>query len=154
CLNADWCWETAEGDPVVGSDLKLREEDAFRNDLTFRKIYLDAQRRFVCVENPLRLNQRLILQRGIFLCPGDISVGFEQNIEAMDGWDLEQNLVKLVLDLDRNGSAQFADHLKQMNMTSALLFPGFDGFASSLRELILHYENLARRGTGGASRTL
>src|SRR5262245_28039058 len=80
CLNADWCWETAEGDPVVGSDLKLREEDAFRNDLTFRKIYLDAQRRFVCVENPLRLNQRLILQRGIFLCPGDISVGFEQNI--------------------------------------------------------------------------
>jgi hypothetical protein len=130
--------------------LKLRVEDAFRNDLTFRKIYLDAQRPFVCLENPLRLNQRLILQRGIFLCPGDISVGFEQNIEAMGGWDLEQNLVKLVLDLDKKQSARFADHLKQMNMTSALLFPGFDGFAFSFRELILHYENLARHGTGDA----
>jgi hypothetical protein len=56
--------------------------------------------------------------------------------------------------LDRKGSAQFADQLKQMNMTSALLFPGFDGFAFSLRELILHYENLARRGTGGAGSTV
>ena len=154
CLNAKWCWEMAEADPVVGNDLKLRAEDAFRNDLTFRKIYLDAQRPFVCLENPLRLNQRLILQRGIFLCPGDISVGFQQNIEAMGGWDLEQNLVKLVLDLDKDRSAEFANHLKQMNMTSALLFPGFDGFASSFRELILHYENLARYGTGGAGSTV
>ena len=68
----------------------------------------------------------------------------------MDGWDLERNLVKLVLNLDRKRSAQFANRLKQMNMTSALLFPDFDGFAFSLRELILHYENLALHGTGDA----
>jgi hypothetical protein len=105
--------------------LKLRADDAFRNDLTFYPIYLDAHRPFVCLENPLRLNQRLVLQRGIFLCPGNISVGFQQNIEAMDGWHLERNLVKLVLNLDRERSEQFANHLKQMNMTSALLFPGF-----------------------------
>jgi FRG domain-containing protein len=154
CLNAKWCGEKAEADPVVGNDLKRRAEDAFRNDLTFRKIYLDARRPFVWLENPLRLNQRLVLQRGVFLCPGDITVGFQQNIEAMDGWELQQNLVKLVLKLDRKGSAEFADHLKQMNMTSALLFPGFDGFAFSFRELILHYENLARHGTGGAGSTV
>src|SRR5262245_4781949 len=72
----------------------------------------------------------------------------------MDGWHLERNLVKLVLNLDRKGSEQFANNLKQMNMTSALLFPGFDGFAISLRELILHYENLARHRTGGAGSTV
>jgi hypothetical protein len=146
CLNAEWCRKTAEAQPVVGNVLKQRADDAFRNEVTFRSAYLDANRPFICLENPLRLNQRLILQRGVFLCPGDISVGFQQNIEAMDGWDSEQNLVKLVLNLDSKGSAEFADHLKQMNMTSALLFPGFDGFA----ELILHYENLARHGTGDA----
>jgi hypothetical protein len=150
CLNAEWCRKTAEADPVVGNDLKLRADDAFRNNVTFHPVYLVARRPFVCLENPLRLNQRLILQRGIFLCPGDISVGFQQNIEAMDDWDSQLNLVKLVLDLDRKGHEQFANHLKQMNMTSALLFPGFDGFAFSLRELILHYENLARHGTGDA----
>jgi len=150
CLNAKWCQETAEAKPVVGNILKQRADDACRGDVTFRSIYFDAHRQFVCLENPLRLNQRLVLQRGMFLCPGDISVGFQQNIEAMDGWDSEHNLVKLVLNLDRERSEQFADHLKQMNMTSALLFPGFDGFAFSFRELILHYENLALHGTGEA----
>jgi FRG domain-containing protein len=152
CLNAKWCQTTAAA--VVGNDLKLRDGDAFRNDLTFRPIYLDGHRPFVCLENPLRLNQRLVLQRGIFLCPGNISLGFEQNIEAMDGWDSDQHLVKLVLDLDKARSAEFANNLKQMNMTSAVLFPGFDGFARSLRELILHYENLARHGTGSAGSTV
>ena len=69
----------------------------------------------------------------------------------MDGWDLEQNLVKLVFRLDKTQVARFADHLKQMNMISAVLFPGFDGFAFSFRELILHYENLARQGRGAGS---
>jgi len=154
CVNTKWCQPTAEAEPVVGNVLKLRNDDAFRNDLTFRRIYLDAQRQFVCLENPLPLNQRLVLQRGLFLCPGDISVGFQKNIEAMDGWDLEQNLVKLVFRLDKTQVARFADHLKQMNMTSAVLFPDFDGFAFSFRELILHYENLARQDTGGAGSTV
>jgi FRG domain len=152
CLNAKWCQETAEA--IVGNDLKLRAEDAFRDDATFIPIYLDAHRRFVCLENPFRLNQRLVVQRGVFLCPGDISVRFQENIEAMDGWQSEQSLVKLVLNLDKEQSTDFANHLKQMNMTSASLFPGFDGFAFSLRELILHYENLARHGTGGAGSTV
>jgi len=71
----------------------------------------------------------------------------------MGGWELKQNLVKLVFRLDRNGSAEFPNQLKQMNMTSALLFPGFDGFARSFRELILHYKNFARRGIGGVGST-
>jgi hypothetical protein len=155
CLNAEWCRERAEVQPVVGSDVKLRGDDEMRNDDTFRRIYLDAHQPFVCLENPFRLNQRLILQRGLFLCTGNISVGFQQNIEAMDGWDSELNMVKLVLRLEKKTQVeQFANQLKQMNMTSALLFPGLDGFAVSLGELILHYENLARHGTGGAGSTV
>jgi hypothetical protein len=64
-------------------------------------------------------------------------------------------MVKLVLRLEKKTQVeQFANQLKQMNMTSALLFPGLDGFAVSLGELILHYENLARHGTGGAGSTV
>jgi hypothetical protein len=153
CLNAEWCRERAEVQPVVGSLVKLRAADEMRNDTTFRQIYFDAHQRFVCLENPLRLNQRLILQRGLLLCIGNISVGFQQNIEAMNGWDSERNLVKLTFHLDRPEVERFANQLKQMNMTSALLFPGLDGFAFSLGELILHYENLARHGTGATGST-
>jgi FRG domain len=154
CLNAQWCRERAEAQPVVGSDVKLRGDDAMRNDDTFRRIYLDAHRPFVCLENPFRLNQRLVLQRGVFLCTGDISMGFQKNIEAMDGWDSELNMIKLELRLGKKQVEQFANQLKQMNMTSALLFPGLDGFAFSLGELILHYENLAHHGTGAAGSTV
>jgi FRG domain len=154
CLNAEWCRERAEVQSVVGSDVKLRAEDKMRNDDTFRRIYFDAHQPFVCPENPFRLNQRLVLQRGLFLCTGNISVGFQKNIEAMDGWDSELNMVKLVLCLDRPEVERFANQLKQMNMTSAVLFPGLDGFASSLGELILHYEKLARHGTGAVGSTV
>jgi hypothetical protein len=155
CLNAEWCRERAEVQAVVGSDVKSRAVDEVRNDDTFRRIYLDAHQRFVCLENPLRLNQRLVLQRGLFLCTGNISVGFQQNVEAMDGWDSELNMVKLMLRLKtKTHVEQFANQLKQMNMTSAVLFPGLDGFAFSLGELILHYETLARHGTGAAGSTV
>src|SRR5262249_24370581 len=56
CLNTEWCQKTAEADPVVGNNLKLRADDAFRNNVTFHPIYLGARRRFVYLENPLRLN--------------------------------------------------------------------------------------------------
>jgi hypothetical protein len=59
-----------------------------------------------------------------------------------------------MLRLDKNEVDNFSNHLKQMNMTSAQLFPGFDGFASSFREQILHYEKLAGSGTGGAGSTI
>jgi len=81
-------------------------------------------------------------------------VGFQQNIEAMDGWHDKRHIVKLTLDLDRKEVERFVNQLKQMNMTSALLFPGLDGFAFSLGELILHYETLARYGTGPAGSTI
>jgi hypothetical protein len=153
CINTDWCRERAEAEPVVGGDVKRRADDALRNNCTFHRIYMDARRPFVCLENPFRLSERLILQRGVF--PGDISVGLQRNIEEMEGWDSEHNVVKLVLRLNsKERVAEFANHLKQMNMTSALLFPGFDGFASSLRELILHYESLAHHGTGVAGSTV
>jgi len=122
CLNAEWCRDRAEAEPVVGSDVRQRADDKVRNDDTFRRIYLDAHRPFVCLENPLRLNQRLVLQRGVFLCTGKISVGFQENIEEMDGWDSELNVVKLKLRLETKTQVeQFANQLKQMNITSALL---------------------------------
>lgn len=42
----------------------------------------------------------------------------------------------------------FTGQLKKMNLSSAALFPGLEGFAKSLGERILHFRQLAGLGTG------
>jgi hypothetical protein len=71
-------------------------------------------------ENPLHLNERLTIQQGIFLCPGDIGVSFSENIQAMDGWDSSDNVVKIKLDLGSDQVAEFALMLKRMNVSSSV----------------------------------
>src|SRR5262249_40561558 len=41
--------------------------------------------RFAYPLNPYRLNERLTVQHGIFVCPGDLTVSFEENLYAMVG---------------------------------------------------------------------
>jgi hypothetical protein len=96
--------------------------------------------------NHSRLNQRLILQAGYFYVLETYLWG-SSKISKRWTWDLDLNIVKLVLRLQKKTQVeQFASQLKQMNMTSALLFPGLDGFAFSLGELSFAVKNLLVTG--------
>src|SRR5262249_28725749 len=124
-------------------------EDSGRTDTTFLPMFQMKYRRytnpkkFVFPQNPMRLNERLSIQQGVFLCPADVSTTFNDNIKAMTGWDDPGNIVKLTIELDRTETEHFAAMLKQMNLSSAALFPGLDGFARSIAEHVLHYRALA-----------
>jgi hypothetical protein len=63
----------------------------------------------------------------------------------MKQWSEKGNILKLSLDLDTAEVALFAAMLKKMNLSSAALFLGLDGFARSLGEHLLHYRELAER---------
>ena len=98
---------------------------------------------------PYRLSERMIMQQGAFLYPRDIATPFMQNLaqalrvqeevfshmETIDGDCLMGNmsdfgLVKIVFD-----PSQFDEirgGLRRMNISSATLYPGLDGFARSL----------------------
>jgi hypothetical protein len=80
--------------------------------------------------NPYRLNERLSLQHGIFMCPGDVTKPFEENLQAMPHSDMKQNVVAFVLP----GSAiqKGLYDCYERNITDATLFPGLDGFAKML----------------------
>jgi hypothetical protein len=65
----------------------------------------------------------------VFLCPADLAVSFV--------------VLKLSLRLDQQKAIEFARHLKLMNLSSAALFPGLDGFARSIGQQIFHYQELA-----------
>jgi hypothetical protein len=82
--------------------------------------------------NPIRLNERLIVQQGIFLCPGDVNLSFEENLKAVLPARQEQVLHKLIIDESPRTKRDILRHLHRTNINSATLFPGLDGFARSL----------------------
>jgi hypothetical protein len=61
---------------------------------------------------------------------------------AMPGWGERDHILKLNLNLEPHEARQFAKELKRMNMSSAVLFPGLDGFSRAFRERLLHYAEL------------
>jgi hypothetical protein len=77
---------------------------------------------------PFRLNERLTLQQGVFLCPRQITAPFEANLKAMGpGRD-----VLKAFTIPEASRRPFLEDLDRMNMNSATLFPGLQGFAESL----------------------
>jgi len=97
---------------------------------------------------PERMNERLSIQQGLFLVPCDLRVSFEQNlattfnlepplVAAQDAGDLldgriprDTAVVRIRLPAATHSEA--LRDLYAMNVTSASLFPGLDGFARSL----------------------
>ncbi len=80
--------------------------------------------------NAFRLNERLRLQQGAFLIPGDISKPFMTNLEALPGHERRENIVKIVIPFSERRAA--LKNLFQMGISRTSLFPGLDGFADTL----------------------
>jgi hypothetical protein len=83
-----------------------------------------------CPVNPFRLNERLRVQKGIFLIGGDITRPFEANIQAMEGWDAPEHITRIDIPVALHRDAII--DLYYMNITRTSLFPGLDGYARSL----------------------
>jgi hypothetical protein len=109
----------------------------------------------VVVVEPWRLNKRMVTQQGVFLFPTDIRESFEKNLchslglrcnslpekEVMGSYnELRQatqgggdELVLIKFTFPQRIHHEIMTDLKKMNITSASLFPGLDGFARSFR---------------------
>jgi len=106
---------------------------------------------------PGKINQRMIAQQGLFLCPLQISESFMGNLTKGLGLtgqkepikplnsteDLEKEAkngkvirIKIPKDMHRN----LLFHLRKMNITEATLFPGLDGYARSLNYFAIGME--------------
>lgn len=89
--------------------------------------------------NAFTLNERLTIQRGVFLFPGDISVPFIENLNAaIYQHDLSNNLRRLSIrgGLERSDlktRLEILEELYEINISTTTLFPGLDGFARSLQ---------------------
>ena len=80
--------------------------------------------------NAFRLNERLRIQQGAFLIPGDVSEAFATNLQALAGHDLRENVIEIVI--PESERPQGVRNLFEMGISRTGLFPGLDGFARSL----------------------
>lgn len=81
----------------------------------------------VAAVNPYRMNERLTIQQGLFLCPTDVSIAFEDNLRAMG---TPMPITKYVFEPGCHRQALGA--LRMMNIPFATLYPGLEGFSRSL----------------------
>lgn len=142
CLNGDWCYK--ESKAVVGDDKLIddRNSDKFRNDESFKKLYLqDKPKEFVFLENPFLLNTRLITQQGLFLCPGDISKKFEDNLGNMHGCHNKRAIIKIYCDMTAAQRCTAINEIHRMGISRASLYPGLAGIAESYMTLAHFFDN-------------
>ncbi|MGA1871863.1 MAG: FRG domain-containing protein [bacterium] len=111
-----------------GGDFRFKEPDDFRKHfLNFNKTKL-----FVAPANPFRQNERLTAQQGLFLCPGDISKSFMENLIPNPTNSHEKNVIRIPI--MSSIKPQAIQELRRMNISSATLFPDLGGFAESLSD--------------------
>jgi hypothetical protein len=84
----------------------------------------------VCPQNPFKLNERLQIQKGVFLIPGSVAIPFEDNLRAMPNYNDKEHIVKLIIPVAYRQEA--LHQLYEMNISRTSLFPGLDGYARSL----------------------
>jgi hypothetical protein len=132
-LNLDWCKMHANdaAAPVVPQPLEpgesLGKPDVFRS-VFLRESWNSLN--LVAPLQPFRMNQRLVIQQGLFLCPGNPTISFEDNLLAFEPHMFNHHVHKLII--PRHLRIEILAALNKMNINRATLFPGIDGFAQSL----------------------
>ena len=115
------------------------ELDARDPDLFKLPVFLfHAPKKCIFVANPYRLNERLSIQQGVFLMPGDVRDTFVDNFKAAG---LKQHSV--AIKTDRRTRHEFLLELHRMNISAATLYPGLAGYAQSLHTRLVIPETLS-----------
>lgn len=109
----------------ISGDITEKNEKIFNR--TFKR---RNPKVFACQMNPFRLNERLTIQKGVFMCPGNVTLPFESNLRNLKGWNEKENIVKIIIQQQVREKA--LGLLSNMKISRATLFPGLEGFAQSL----------------------
>jgi hypothetical protein len=141
-IDLNWCrWRARTViEHSIGGNLNPME--SLGSPVIFNQVFLEATVGLVAPLQPFRMNERLTIQQGVFLCPGDVNKPVMDNLAALDDGTLRDHLHKITV--PRALRIEVLKELKNMNLGRATLFPGLDGFARSLG---VNVEIATNRGT-------
>lgn len=138
CIDQDWCRAVsidflAKQRPGVVL-LDLDKSTNFSHPDIFEKYVLAGHHNIVVPVQPFRLDERMTAQQSSFLCPGDLTLTFLDNLRKL-GTDLPDHLIKITMPGTARPDA--IDELNQMNVNRGTLFPGIAGLAQSLKYYLI-----------------
>lgn len=89
--------------------------------------------------NAYRLNERVVAQRALFVVPLDVTKSFMENLcLCSEGQQMVSlRLIKFVIPCNDEIIPKCMQFLYDCNLTTSTLFPGIDGYARSLGNLVL-----------------
>jgi hypothetical protein len=115
-------------------DLPYGNGDAVRdNGLIHFLLKKELAKPGVYAVTGFRLNQRITIQQGTFLFPGDVTKSFYQNLLNTVP---EDDIKTLDFEVSKKLKKEIVMSLRQMNINNAVLFPGLVGFSESLWERV------------------
>jgi hypothetical protein len=133
-IDSEWCLNTSiaasEHVHAVIDALRIRPISYESEKRAARELLEGTLPRSIWPVNPFRLNERLTIQKGVFLAPGDIRKSFSDNLAALPGHELEANVTCFTI--PPSAIPEISRDLYEANVTDTTLFPGLDGFAKSL----------------------
>jgi hypothetical protein len=114
--------------------------DRENKEALFKKIFIDNSKTFVLSVNPFRLNERLTYQKGVFLCPSNVTSSLMDNLRTYLK-HIEQpsnSVIKYTIPTGHknDNTIEALEKLDSMNISATALFPTLDGFAKSLETRI------------------
>ncbi|MGA2271152.1 MAG: FRG domain-containing protein [Bryobacteraceae bacterium] len=101
----------------------------------------------VAAIGPMKMNDRLLLQQGVFLASTDVTVPFHDILDDLPG--SRSNVVEIRI-TKAEARLEILGKLHRTGLSRAALFPGLQGFAESLRAKILTTRRLERLRRVGA----
>lgn len=145
-VDSRWCNEQSRQklpSPAAATS-GIAKDPYFTKSSTFKNLFAcEPKIPLVYRVNTFLLNTRLAVQQGLFLCPGDLSQGFEENLDSLCAEDPNngrQSLYKLRI--RKHARAEILAELSYMNIARHSLFPGIDGFAQSIAQFLRHSDRL------------
>ena len=132
CMNRTWWMERARA--IVGQErFEQRNRYDTRNDSSFLPLYMtERPHRMVYLENPYFFSSRLNIQQGAFLCTGDVTAPYEENLKALGDCSSPASVLKVECLMGAEEKLRALKELNRMNIHRESLFPGLDGFAQAL----------------------
>ncbi len=140
-INLDWCWDEAwlrihdahpeldlEGPAMPRYDLG----NPSKANALFERLKTRSSEVVLPLE-PFKMNERLSIQQGLFLYLLHYEKGILDILLSYDNSDKKFNLRKIVISWEARHQAM--SELWEMNINSASLFPGIDGFCRSLKHM-------------------
>ncbi len=136
-LDNDWYWRKVKRKLPIRIRRAIDRDPKRGKTSKIVKALMSLRRPLVYPENPWALDDRLAVQQGVFLMPIDLTKSFRDNLNSsLQGNDVNDHFFKLKLCCDKEFLKRGLSELQRMNITRVSLFPGLDGFARSLENLV------------------